>query len=179
MRLLAFLALATAVVAVDGCDSAQTFTCHSNRDCTRPDGQGVCVMGSCAFPSPTCPSGYVYDKTASGNAGKCVPVGSVGDDMAASMMDMAGDGFFTSSPDMSTGDMATGPIDMAVSGGPWMTVSGGSAGTDYQSIWGTDNGAGHIFIVGRMAHLGRGRAQISPSKGFQAPVSSRSGKRHQ
>lgn len=57
---------------IAGCDGA-AFLCHSADDCTLGGEAGICFAGSCAYPDPSCTSGYRYAAgLRNGFAGECV-----------------------------------------------------------------------------------------------------------
>jgi hypothetical protein len=73
-----FMWLLTAI----GCkSSALTFTCRMDAQCGVG---GSCVAGGCAFIDAACPSGYRWDKSASG---QCTPVGDMATIAPADMAD--------------------------------------------------------------------------------------------
>jgi len=60
------------------CLSFDAFTCAEDTQCDR-EMLGVCQAGSCTYPDPSCPSGYIYDDNAEGDlAGQCVFVDGTG-----------------------------------------------------------------------------------------------------
>jgi hypothetical protein len=57
MRVARVLALASLAALFASCQPSLDFVCTMDAECTP---NGVCVNGSCAFPSSTCPSGLAY-----------------------------------------------------------------------------------------------------------------------
>lgn len=56
------------------CGSTAVFSCDDDDQCTLSGTAGVCTeQGQCAYPDPTCDSGYVFPAgSQSGRAGECV-----------------------------------------------------------------------------------------------------------
>lgn len=82
--------LACVLLATACGDKLPPFHCATNDQCDNGGIPGACVGGSCASPSTSCPSGWVYQDNAGTMAGGCVegdagiipPDADAGEDMA-------------------------------------------------------------------------------------------------
>lgn len=67
---------------LSACGGAEAFACMQDAECVLGGDPGVCVDGRCAYPDPTCPSGYRHPASL---GGMCAPgVGPGGTDSDAS-----------------------------------------------------------------------------------------------
>lgn len=167
---MAFRRFTLVLVLCAGCSfSPLTYECTASSQC---GANGVCVDGACAFPSASCPSGYHFDSTAQGQAGKCTDTldlnaegsdllttdgllpdlhiaGSDAGDMAIAEMSIATDGSTT--PD---GSAVDGNVDLYTPPDllpAWSIETIPSSVPLVDSIWGSS--ATDIYAVGEAGNV--------------------------